>query len=142
MPQNFFEKYSVKNKKDLCFSTKVFLVPVIGVEPIRCRHHWILSPARLPIPSHRRLLRYYNSFGCKLQPLFCIFLNFFQIIFWGVTKYCKPCQKNIANLVKKISLQYEKKCVIITVFIYFTLEIEGILWDSFPRYSEITVKKK
>ena len=31
----------------------LFLVPVIGVEPIRYRYHWILSPARLPIPSHR-----------------------------------------------------------------------------------------
>ena len=33
----------------------LFLVPVIGVEPIRYRYHWILSPARLPIPSHRRM---------------------------------------------------------------------------------------
>ena len=32
------------------------MVPVIGVEPIRCCHHWILSPARLPIPSHRHKL--------------------------------------------------------------------------------------
>ena len=31
------------------------LVPVTGVEPVRCRHHRILSPARLPIPSHRRV---------------------------------------------------------------------------------------
>ena len=29
------------------------LVPVVGVEPTRCCHHWILNPARLPIPSHR-----------------------------------------------------------------------------------------
>ena len=29
------------------------LVPVAGVEPARCRHHRILNPARLPIPSHR-----------------------------------------------------------------------------------------
>ena len=31
------------------------MVPVIGVEPIRYRYHWILSPARLPIPSHRQM---------------------------------------------------------------------------------------
>ena len=31
------------------------LVPVVGVEPTRYRYHWILSPARLPIPSHRRM---------------------------------------------------------------------------------------
>ena len=32
-----------------------FLVPVVGVEPTRYRYHWILSPARLPIPSYRRM---------------------------------------------------------------------------------------
>ena len=29
-------------------------MPVTGVEPVRYRYHWILSQARLPIPSHRR----------------------------------------------------------------------------------------
>ena len=29
------------------------MVPVVGVEPTRYRYHWILSPARLPIPSYR-----------------------------------------------------------------------------------------
>ena len=32
-----------------------FLVPVVGLEPTRCRHQRILSPSRLPIPSHRRM---------------------------------------------------------------------------------------
>ena len=32
----------------------LFLVPEAGVEPARYRYHWILSPARLPIPSFRR----------------------------------------------------------------------------------------
>ena len=48
---------SHSDKKDNS-TTKVVLlslVPVIGVEPIRYRYHWILSPARLPIPSHRRI---------------------------------------------------------------------------------------
>ena len=31
------------------------LVPVVGLEPTRCRHQRILSPSRLPIPSHRRI---------------------------------------------------------------------------------------
>ena len=26
----------------------IFLVPVTGLEPVRCRHRWILSPLRLP----------------------------------------------------------------------------------------------
>ena len=30
------------------------MVPAVGVEPTRCCHHGILSPARLPIPSSRR----------------------------------------------------------------------------------------
>ena len=32
-----------------------FLVPVAGLEPARCRQRWILSPLRLPIPSHRQV---------------------------------------------------------------------------------------
>ena len=32
------------------------LVPVVGLEPTRCRHQRILSPSRLPIPSHRLIL--------------------------------------------------------------------------------------
>ena len=31
------------------------LVPVTGLEPVRCRQRWILSPLRLPIPSHRQI---------------------------------------------------------------------------------------
>ena len=29
------------------------MVPMVGVEPTRCRQRRILSPLRLPIPSHR-----------------------------------------------------------------------------------------
>ena len=36
-------------------STVPYLVPEAGVEPARYRYHWILSPARLPIPSFRRI---------------------------------------------------------------------------------------
>ncbi len=34
---------------------RFLLVPVAGLEPARCRHQRILSPSRLPIPSHRRI---------------------------------------------------------------------------------------
>ena len=41
-----------------------FLVPVAGLEPARCRHRWILSPLRLPIPSHRQTpCIVYNTFS-------------------------------------------------------------------------------
>ena len=37
------------------------LVPMAGLEPARCCHRWILSPLRLPIPSHRHICcRVYN----------------------------------------------------------------------------------
>jgi hypothetical protein len=40
-------------------SDYISLVPAAGVEPARCRHHWILSPARLPIPSRRHKPLFY-----------------------------------------------------------------------------------
>ena len=47
---------------------RVLLVPVTGLEPVRCRQRWILSPLRLPIPSHRqRRLYYYSRSGGGLQ---------------------------------------------------------------------------
>ena len=46
------------NKKSVPCGTLFLLVPVAGLEPARCRHRWILSPLRLPIPSHRRVERY------------------------------------------------------------------------------------
>ena len=38
-----------------CSYTPV-MVPLVGVEPTRYRYHWILSPARLPIPPQRHSL--------------------------------------------------------------------------------------
>ena len=50
----------------------VFLVPVAGLEPARYCYQWILSPPRLPIPTHRRPgitfsanLVYYNTTAQK-----------------------------------------------------------------------------
>ncbi len=57
------------------------LVPVAGLEPARCRQRWILSPLRLPIPSHRQVLRrtnrrklLYNKAIIK-SSAFCNYLN-------------------------------------------------------------------
>ncbi len=38
-----------------CRGLLFWLVPVAGLEPARYRYRWILSPLRLPIPSHRRI---------------------------------------------------------------------------------------
>ena len=47
------------------------VVPVAGLEPARCRQRWILSPLRLPIPSHRRVeRRYYSTDPAKKQVFF------------------------------------------------------------------------
>ena len=44
------------NKKGTADAIPFLLVPVVGLEPTRCRHQRILSPSRLPIPSFRRKL--------------------------------------------------------------------------------------
>ena len=44
------------------------MVPVAGLEPARHRWQWILSPPRLPIPTHRRsAFFYYTGDPCKIQ---------------------------------------------------------------------------
>ncbi len=45
------------------------LVPLTGVEPVWYRYHWILSPARLPIPPQRRILEYYIITKIKNQAI-------------------------------------------------------------------------
>ena len=49
-----------------------FLVPVAGLEPARCRQRWILSPLRLPIPSHRQVCIYFNS---PVSASLCLFIG-------------------------------------------------------------------
>ncbi len=56
-----------KNKNRLLAKAAFLLVPVAGVEPARYRYHRILSPARLPIPPHRRRLYQYNIAQKKNQ---------------------------------------------------------------------------
>ncbi len=38
-------------------TASAFLVPLTGVEPVRCCHRGILSPLRLPIPPQRRVAK-------------------------------------------------------------------------------------
>ena len=46
---------SGSGKYSLSAGDGFLVVPVAGLEPARCRHRWILSPLRLPIPSHRHV---------------------------------------------------------------------------------------
>lgn len=48
-------------KKDNQNGCLFFMVPVAGLEPARYRYRWILSPLRLPIPSHRHKLLNHSS---------------------------------------------------------------------------------
>ncbi len=43
------------------------LVPVVGLEPTRHRWQRILSPPRLPIPTHRHYRNDYSTFRAKWQ---------------------------------------------------------------------------
>ena len=49
-------------KCDSCFT---YDLPGAGVEPARCRHHRILSPARLPIPPSRLLTTLFSKLNYK-----------------------------------------------------------------------------
>ena len=49
-----------KDPKKLCAFWGVISVPVVGVEPTRCHHQRILSPSRLPIPTHRLICCLYS----------------------------------------------------------------------------------
>ena len=49
-----------KDPKKLCTFWGFISVPVVGVEPTRCHHQRILSPSRLPIPTHRLICCLYS----------------------------------------------------------------------------------
>ena len=51
-----------QNKRQLLSQLPFVLVPVTGLEPVRCRQRWILSPLRLPIPSHWQTALFQDSF--------------------------------------------------------------------------------
>ena len=70
-----FESHScVPNKqKGTADAIPFLLVPVVGLEPTRCRHQRILSPSRLPIPSHRRINFFIIAHrAVKIKKKFCI----------------------------------------------------------------------
>ena len=67
------------------------MVPVVGVEPTRYRYHWILSPARLPIPSHRRitLVLYHIVFKKSrgFKKFFCFFFAILRLFLHALKKF-------------------------------------------------------
>ncbi len=55
------------NKKPRMLSHSGPVVPVVGVEPTRCCHQRILSPSRLPIPTHRLIPDYSTTYPAQNQ---------------------------------------------------------------------------
>ena len=57
------------------FCVRDGVVPVVGVEPTRCCHQRILSPSRLPIPTHRQFILplYYITLFKECQHFFEFF---------------------------------------------------------------------
>ena len=55
-------------KRETGYACLPLLVPVVGLEPTRYRYQRILSPSRLPIPSHRRsVILDYTGWERKIQ---------------------------------------------------------------------------
>ena len=73
-----------------------FFMPVMGVEPIRCHHQRILSPSRLPIPTHRhRKLFYYSGSFAKSQDTSWASAAFFA----GTVVFCGPGVYNLSCII-------------------------------------------
>ena len=72
----------------------LLLVPMTGVEPVRYRYRRILSPVRLPIPSHR--LFCWNN-GIK----YIIYVRFSQ---YNFTFFHKNCKKTLTIWWKYIKI--------------------------------------
>lgn len=66
-----------KDPKKLCAFWGFISVPVVGVEPTRCHHQRILSPSRLPIPTHRLICCLYSILqACqKIKIYFALILR-------------------------------------------------------------------
>ena len=73
-----------------------FFMPVVGVEPTRCHHQRILSPSRLPIPTHRhRKLFYYSGSFAKSQDASWAIAAFFA----GTVVFCGPGVYNLSCII-------------------------------------------
>src|SRR5206468_13048275 len=56
-----------KSKKLLTSELRLNALPAEGLEPTRPCGHWILSPARLPIPPRRPIIAEYDYFRVRFE---------------------------------------------------------------------------
>ena len=145
-----------KDPKKLCAFWGFISVPVVGVEPTRCHHQRILSPSRLPIPTHRLICCLYSIlqacqkikiyFALIFTPQICsksildipriIGLSFFSAVFSLITPVFFQAI-GAAKVSVAISAMWEIICLIPIFWLLSRLGL-GWTWWAFPLSETIS----
>lgn len=145
-----------KDPKKLCAFWGFISVPVVGVEPTRCHHQRILSPSRLPIPTHRLICCLYSIlqacqkikiyFALIFTPQICsksildipriIGLSFFSAVFSLITPVFFQAI-GAAKVSVAISVMREIICLIPIFWLLSRLGL-GWTWWAFPLSKTIS----
>ena len=145
-----------KDPKKLCAFWGFISVPVVGVEPTRCHHQRILSPSRLPIPTHRLICCLYSILqACqKIKIYFALIftpqirskstldipriigLSFFSAVFSLITPVFFQAI-GAAKVSVAISVMREIICLIPIFWLLSRLEL-GWTWWAFPLSETIS----
>ena len=145
-----------KDPKKLCAFWGFISVPVVGVEPTRCHHQRILSPSRLPIPTHRLICCLYSILqACqKIKIYFALIftpqirskstlgipriigLSFFSAVFSLITPVFFQAI-GAAKVSVAISVMREIICLIPIFWLLSCLRL-GWTWWAFPLSETIS----
>ena len=145
-----------KDPKKLCAFWGFISVPVVGVEPTRCHHQRILSPSRLPIPTHRLICCLYSILqACqKIKIYFAVIftpqirskstldipriigLSFFSAVFSLITPVFFQAI-GAAKVSVAISVMREIICLIPIFWLLSRLGL-GWTWWAFPLSETIS----
>ena len=145
-----------KDPKKLCAFWGLISVPVVGVEPTRCHHQRILSPSRLPIPTHRLICCLYSILqACqKIKIYFALIftpqihskstldipriigLSFFSAVFSLITPVFFQAI-GAAKISVAISVMREIICLIPIFWLLSRLGL-GWTWWAFPLSETIS----
>ena len=145
-----------KDPKKLCAFWGFISVPVVGVEPTRCHHQRILSPSRLPIPTHRLICCLYSILqACqKIKIYFALIftpqirsksildipriigLSFFSAVFSLITPVFFQAI-GAAKVSVAISVMWEIICLIPIFWLLSRLGL-GWTWWAFPLSETIS----
>ena len=145
-----------KDPKKLCAFWGFISVPVVGVEPTRCHHQRILSPSRLPIPTHRLICCLYSILqACqKIKIYFALIftpqirskstldipriigLSFFSVVFSLITPVFFQAV-SAAKVSVAISVMREIICLILIFWLLSRLGL-GWTWWAFPLSETIS----